>query len=129
MVDSLASQTVAMIQLSTEEKERYKGCHVYLDFDSGFYTFPVSSFLLSFFLFESLLSFATIGVAFVGTPIDNFSAFILFYFGSHLHFFFGLPCGYILEGTYLALSCRWRPRASSSKHSLSHYHAPPSPSS
>lgn len=49
MVDSLASQTVAMIQLSTEEKERYKGCHVYLDFDSGFYTFPVSSFLLSFF--------------------------------------------------------------------------------
>ncbi|KAH0829173.1 FAD dependent oxidoreductase [Lanmaoa asiatica] len=33
-------QCVAMIQLSTEEKERYKECHVYLDFESGFYTFP-----------------------------------------------------------------------------------------
>ena len=44
MGDPLASQTVAMIQLSTKEKERYKGAHVFLDFDSGLYTFPVSFF-------------------------------------------------------------------------------------
>ncbi|KAF8434971.1 FAD dependent oxidoreductase [Boletus edulis BED1] len=33
-------QSVAIIQLSTEEKERYKGCHIYLDFQTGLYTFP-----------------------------------------------------------------------------------------
>ena len=37
-----------MIQLSAEEKERYKSCHIYMDFESGLYTFPVSFFLLSF---------------------------------------------------------------------------------
>lgn len=42
-----------MIQLSTEEKERYKGCHVYLDFQSALYTFPVS-FRLSAFLFVAV---------------------------------------------------------------------------
>ena len=44
--DSLASQTVGMIQLSAEEKERYKGIPVFLDFDSGLYIFPVSFPLL-----------------------------------------------------------------------------------
>ncbi|KAG9312070.1 FAD dependent oxidoreductase [Chiua virens] len=33
-------QSVAMIQLSREEQERYEATHVYLDFDSGLYTFP-----------------------------------------------------------------------------------------
>lgn len=42
----LASHAVAMIQLSEEEKERYKGVHVFLDFDSGFYTLPVSLLFL-----------------------------------------------------------------------------------
>jgi hypothetical protein len=37
-----------MIQLSTEEKERYKGCHIYLDFQTGLYTFPVSFRFLFF---------------------------------------------------------------------------------
>ena len=37
-----------MIQLDAEEKERYKGCHIYLDFESGLCTFPVS-FYFSFF--------------------------------------------------------------------------------
>jgi len=35
------SQTVATIQLSREEAERYRDVHVVLDFRSGFYIFPV----------------------------------------------------------------------------------------
>ncbi|KAF9243140.1 FAD dependent oxidoreductase [Melanogaster broomeanus] len=33
-------QSLAMIQLDAAEIERYKGCPVYLDFDTGFYIFP-----------------------------------------------------------------------------------------
>jgi len=33
-------QTVGMIQLSAEEKERHKSTPVFLDFDTGFYTLP-----------------------------------------------------------------------------------------
>ncbi|KAF9228404.1 FAD dependent oxidoreductase [Gyrodon lividus] len=33
-------QSLAMIQLDAAETERYKRCPVYLDFDTGFYTFP-----------------------------------------------------------------------------------------
>ena len=35
-------QTVATIQLTAEEGDRYRGCPVFLDFVSGFYIFPVS---------------------------------------------------------------------------------------
>lgn len=37
---------MATIQLSAEEKERYKDCHIYLDYQTGLYTFPVSFLLL-----------------------------------------------------------------------------------
>ena len=37
-----ARQTVATIQLTAEEGDRYRGCPVILDFVSGFYIFPVS---------------------------------------------------------------------------------------
>jgi hypothetical protein len=33
---------VAKIQLTDEEAKRYSGCPVVLDFQSGFYMFPVS---------------------------------------------------------------------------------------
>ncbi|TBU41966.1 FAD dependent oxidoreductase [Dichomitus squalens] len=33
-------QTVAFVQLTSEEAERYRACPVYLDFHSGFYVFP-----------------------------------------------------------------------------------------
>ena len=41
-----SSQSVAMIQLNAEEMERYKNGYVFLDFDSGLYTFPVRSISL-----------------------------------------------------------------------------------
>ena len=55
-----------MIQLNTEERELYQGCHIYLNFHTELYTFPVSSSLMYFF---SILAFyvTTNGVASVGT--------------------------------------------------------------
>lgn len=37
-----ARQTLAMIQLSPEEAEQYRGFPVVLDFSTGFYVLPVS---------------------------------------------------------------------------------------
>lgn len=72
MGDPLASQTVAMIQLSTEEKERYKGAHVFLDFGSGLYTFPVSFFFKkksAVFQFYCFVGLFVLFVAFTPLPL------------------------------------------------------------
>jgi sarcosine oxidase/L-pipecolate oxidase len=40
--DAKHRQCIAMVQLTQEEADIYKNCPVVLDFESGFYIFPVS---------------------------------------------------------------------------------------
>lgn len=42
-------QSIATIQLTPEEAERYRSCPVVLDFTSGFYIFPVCSVIFYIF--------------------------------------------------------------------------------